>query len=186
MKHMMALLLMCFILCGCKSDTGEMEKVLIMRQELLRAESCTFDAKVTADYPDKVCTFLLRCHGDKEGNVTFTVLEPESISDISGKISESGGDLTFDDTVLAFEPLVNGTISPVIAPWLMLRSFRGGYISQCAQTEIGTRVDIDDTYADANLRFEILLDDRGYPAQAEQYYDGRRILTVSVSNFVIV
>ncbi len=186
MKRITALFVMCLFLCGCKSSTKEMDNALRMRQKLLNSQSCKFDAQVTVDYSDKVYTFLVQCHGDREGNVSFKVLEPESIAEISGVISENGGDLTFDDTVLAFETLVNDTITPVVAPWLMLRSLRGGYIRQCAKTESGICIDIDDTYRDTNLRSEILLDAQGCPVQAEMYYDGNRILTVYVTNFVLL
>lgn len=186
MKRIIAVMLFCFMLCGCSSAAVEMDSALSLRQKILSANICSFDAKVTADYAEEVYTFTLRCTADSNGNVSFSVTEPETIAGISGSITDAGGNFSFEDTVLAFETLAVDSVSPVIAPWLFLRSLRSGYISHCSDTDSGIVIDIDDTYRGTNLHTEIFLDREGLPEGAEMYYDGRRILTVSVANFVIL
>lgn len=183
MKRIVAVLAVCFILFGCKQQSNVMDKALLMRQKLLNANACNFDARVTAEYYDKAFTFLLRCKSDMSGDVYFTVIEPESIENINGHISDKGGSFTFDDTVLAFEPLVDDNVSPVLAPWLLIRSLRSGYISHCTQTDREICLNIDDTFHETNLHSEIRIDEQGSLVGAEIYYEGRRILTIVVSNF---
>ena len=186
MKHIVALLVVCLLLCGCQQDTKEMDIAMATRQNLLNSGSCSFDAQVITEYSDKVFTFLMRCSGKNNGDVSFVVLEPESIAGITGSITETGGNFTFDDTVLAFQTLADDTVSPIIAPWLVLRSLRGGYIRQCAKSTEGICMDVDDTYRGVNLHTTIYLSSGGSPEGAELYYDGRRILTVRVSNFTLL
>lgn len=186
MKRIIALLALCCLLCGCKNESNEMEQAILMRQKLLNANSCSFDAGIKAEYSEKEYSFLLRCNCDKNGDISFIVIEPDSISNISGSISGNGGTFRFDDTVLAFETFANDTLSPIVAPWLMLHSLRGGYINHCASTNEGITLAINDTYRGSNLYMEVVLKKDGIPQGAEMYYEGKRILTVSVSNFEIL
>ena len=186
MKRIAAVLVLCFLLCGCDNAAKEMDIALSLRQKLLHANACSFDAKVTADYTEEAYTFSLHCTGDRHGNVSFSVTEPESIAGISGNITDAGGNFSFEDTVLAFETLADDTVSPVVAPWLFLRCLRSGYIGHCAATDTGMVIDIDDTYRGTNLHTEIFLNSESIPEGAEMYYDGRRILTVFVTNFEIL
>lgn len=159
---------------------------MALRSSLLKASSCTFDASVTADYGDALYEFAMECQADDRGDVTFTVSEPEPVSGITGTISNKGGQLTFDDTALAFDLMADGQVSPVSAPWLFLKTLRGGYLTAAGMEEDLLRLTIDDSYEDDALKLDIWLDEGNLPTRAEVLYGGRRILTLNVTNFQIL
>jgi hypothetical protein len=111
------------------------------------------------------------------------VIDPESISGISGVMDEGKGALTFDEHVLAFSMLADGYISPVSAPWLMIRSLRSGYIRGCGMEEDYIRVIIDDTYEGESIQMDIWLDELQHPTQVDCLWQGRRIISMQVKNF---
>lgn len=161
--------------------------MMAFRASLLSATECRFQATVTADYGDEVYRFTLDCRCDELGNLRFSVLEPDSISGISGTISGEGGKLTFEnDTVLAFETLKDGQVTPVTAPWLMMKTLRGGYVTSCGTEENSMRVSVDDSYLDKPLRFDIWFNDEDVPHHAEVLWEDRRILALDVINFEIL
>lgn len=155
-----------------------------MRNRILSAEGCSFQAEITADYGEKIQVFTLSCEMDKQGNLTFTVVAPDTISGISGSITEFGGGLKFDATTLAFPLLADGQLSPVSTPWILMRALRSGYIESCGQDDDLFRATIHDSYAENALQLEIWFNNAQQPVRGEFIWDGRRILTVVVSNFV--
>lgn len=185
MKRGLALLLVAFILSGCGGD-NQLNRAMAMRERLLAAEGCSFDAEIAADYGDKVYTFSVTCQADKEGTLRFTVNAPESISGITGEISGSGGKLTFDSCALAFELLADGQVSPISAPWLLVHTLRGGYLTSCGMDGENLCVSIDDSYEEDALHLDIWLDSQDLPAYAEILWQGRRILSLTVKNFALL
>ena len=174
------------LLSGCAGANGEMQRALGLRETLLAAEGCTFQATVTADYGDQVYTFTMLCSADKNGDMTFSVITPESISGVSGRITQSGGRLTFDDTALAFSPLAEGEISPVTAPWLFLRTLRSGYIRACGKDGDSLQVTVDDSYEADALQLDIWLSSADVPQRAQVLWHGRRVLSLGIENFDFV
>jgi hypothetical protein len=153
-----------------------------MRQRLQGA-ACTFDCTVTADYGEKIHVFSMRCAADLSGDMTFEVVSPESISGITGVVSNDKGKLTFDDKALAFELLADGQFSPVSAPWILIRTLRGGYLTSCTETDYGMLLCIDDSYDSDPLRLDVRMDKDGNPISAEILWQGRRILSMEIENF---
>ena len=183
MKRLLSLLLIIFAFSGCSVQQSDMEQALKLRQKIIIADGCTFTAVVTADYIDQVHIFTLACKANNAGDVTFEVLEPETISGITGTIFSDGGKLTFDNTVLAFEHLVDGQFSPVCASWVLIRALRGGYLSACGRDGNYTKVLVDDSYQDDAMHLEIWLDKENLPVRAEILWKGRRILSLEVKDF---
>ncbi len=183
MKRLFSFVLIIIMLTGCSSQQSDMEHALKLRQQLTSADDCSFTAVITADYIDQVHMFTLACTANNVGDITFEVLEPESISGITGRISSDGGKLTFDDTVLAFEHLADGQFSPVSASWVLIRALRSGYLSACGRDGNYTKVLIDDSYNDDTLHLDIWLDGDHLPARAEILWQGRRILSLEIKNF---
>ena len=138
-----------------------------LRFKVLAAETVSFDAQITADYGDKVHTFSMSCQGDSLGNLNFTVTEPESISGITGRIDQKGGALTFDDTALHFDLMADEALSPVSAPWILLKTLRSGYLTSACREEGKIRLTIDDSYEDDALTLDIRLDGNNLPEWAE-------------------
>lgn len=179
MKRLLAIVLCALLLSGC----GEQELDIVMQVRENIKSGCSFSAQITADYGEQIYTFSMDCQADELGNMTFTVTHPQTISGITGRITDEGGQLTFDDQALAFEMMADGQITPVSASWILVRTLRGGYLKSCAQTDDGYYAIIDDSYEEDALQLDIWLDPEGVPQSAEILWDGRRILSIAVSQF---
>lgn len=186
MKRIGALLLALVLLTGCTGHRKELDRVMTLRAKLLGSISCTFDAEITADYGDAIHTFAMECQGDNLGNLLFRVTAPESISGITGEFTGGEGKLTFDDSALAFPLLADDQVTPVSGPWIFLKTLMGGYLTSCGQDGDYLRVTIDDSYEEDALRLDIWLNGEDVPVLGEIYYDGRRIVTLKITNFVIL
>ena len=174
------------LLFGCVKNSGEIGGAIAMRQKLLSANGCAFKATVNADYGDKIFSFTMQCEADKVGDVTFSVVAPDEIAGISGKITEIGGHLTFDDKALAFAPIADGQVTPVTAPWLLVKTLRSGYISSCGKDGDHIYMQIDDSYAQQALHLDIWTDKSFEPIRGEILWMGKRILTILVEDFEIM
>lgn len=186
MKKAVALALAMLLLTGCSSGHQAIDRALDLRGRLLGGSGCSFTAKITADHGDSVQYFTVDCKGDDRGELEFTVKSPETIAGIQGSISEDGGKLTFDDVALAFPLLTQEQISPVSAPWIFLRTLRGGYLTSAGEDDGLLRVTIDDTYEEDALQLDIWLNGENMPVRAEILYDGVRILSLEVEQFQIL
>ena len=185
MKRILSCICLVVLLSGCAGNQGEMDRAMALRSALLAGE-LQFQAQVTADYGQELYEFSVDCQVDKTGKLSFSVAAPESISGITGEISASGGALKFDETALAFPFLADGQITPVAAPWVLMNTLRSGYLTSCG-TEGGIlRISLDDSYEDDALHVDVWLDQQDMPARAEILWQGRRILSIHVSNFHIV
>lgn len=185
MKRAALLVFFLVILSGCSSENRELERGMALRDKLLSSNGCSFDAAITADYGDKLYEFDMACQGDAQGNLSFTVTEPETIAGITGTVSDTGGRLTFDDTALQFNLMADDQLSPVSAPWIFLKTLRSGYLTSAGMEGEALRLTIDDSYEDDALQLDIWVDGNDVPVRAEILYDGRRILSLAVTNFVI-
>lgn len=186
MKKVGVLFLFLFLVSGCTKAPREIERGMMLRSALLQGKGCTFDADITADYGDRIYHFTLKCQGNADGDLKFTVTVPETIAGITGEISDEGGKLTFDDVALQFDAMTDDQISPVTAPWIFLKSLRSGYLSSAGTEEGMLRLTIDDSYDDDALHLDIWIDPRNKPIAAEILYDGERILSLKIDNFTIV
>ena len=174
------------ILTGCTGKSNEMDRCMALRARLLACENYSFDAGITADYGDELQSFSLRCQGKSDGTLGFQVLEPESISGITGCFDAGKGALTFDNVAVYFPPLADEQVSPVSGPWVMMKALLGGYLTACTMEGDLLRLTIDDSYEDDALQLDIWLDGEDNPVRAEIIYDDRRILTMDIESFGIV
>lgn len=184
MKRILCLIIIFFLLTGCKGEDS-LDRAMALRQTL-NEQGCSFDAEVKADYGDIQRSFRLHCAADPEGNVDFSVLQPESIAGITGTISPAEGKLTFDDHAVAFELMAGGQLSPVSGPWVMLRTLRGGYLSSSSDEDGLYHISIDDSYEAQTLRLEVWVDEQNCITYCEIYWQGRRLLSMNVENFTYV
>lgn len=185
MRKVLALILTVLLLTGCSGTPKEMDRAIALRTRLLQASSCTFDAEVTADYGDKLYVFSMNCTADSNGDLVFRVTAPESISGITGQISLQGGALTFDKTALHFDLLADDQLSPVSAPWVLMKALRGGYMTSAGMEDGLLRLSVDDSYEDDAFNLDVWLDDTDVPKSADICYDGKRILSIRMENLVI-
>lgn len=185
MKRILCIVCLLALLCGCTGHQDAMEEVLALRAALL-SQGVSFDAVVTADYGDRTYQFALGCQSDSQGELKFQVLRPETIAGISGTVSAAGGKLTFDNQALAFSLLADGQISPVSAPWILMHTLRGGYLTSCTKEGDGIRVSIDDSYEEDALHLDIWLDANNNPVRGEILWQGRRILSMQIETFAFL
>lgn len=183
MKRWLAMLAITLMLCGCGSENRELSRGLAFREKLLASQGCNFTAAITADYADAVHSFTLDCHMDSTGAVAFTVTAPESIAGITGSLSAQGGKLTFDGKALAFDMLAEETVSPVSGPWVLMQALRGGYLRACGMDGENLRMTCDASYDEDALQVDIWLDAADAPIRGEVLWEGRRVLSMDVSNF---
>ena len=186
MRKLLCVFGVLFFFAGCSKEDPYLMRGLALREKLLNTEKCSFSANITADYGDKFYTFTMQCYADKDGNIKFTVVKPDSISGISGALSAIGGKLTFNDTALSFPLLADGEVSPVSAPWLLIHTLRSGYLTSCCAEEGGVRLTIHDSYEEDALQLDIWLDSHDLPVNAEILWQGRRVLSLSVEDFTFV
>lgn len=186
MKRIIALVIILATLNGCSFPDSGLDAAMKLREQALRASNCSFQTTVTADYSEKLYTFGMLCTFDGKGDMTFEVIQPETISGIKGSVSNEGGKLTFDDKALLFEPLIDGLISPVSAPWVFYRTLLGGYINGCSESENGYYIQFDDSYKDDSLQLNLWTDRDVVPCDLEIIWQGRRILSMKIENFTFL
>lgn len=186
MKKAGLIFVLLLVLTGCSQGPSELQQGLALRSKLSQASSITFHADITADYGQTVHNFSMACQSDSLGNLTFTVTAPETISGITGTVSQEGGKLTFEDTALQFDTLAEDQVTPVTAPWILVKTLLGGYLTSACTEEGAVRLSIDDRYEEDALHLDIWLDEESLPSRADIFYDDRRILSLTVKNFTIV
>lgn len=186
MKRALCCLLLTVLLAGCAKQSDGLDRALAIRKKLETAQGCTFRVEISADYGSEVFTFAMDCTADSAGAVQFSVTAPDSIAGITGTLDAEGGRLTFDGQALAFPLLADGQLGPVSAPWLLLQTLRGGYLTSCADLGDGLLLSIDDSYEEGALKLSIALDGADIPVSAEVSWQGRRILTLRVENFTFL
>lgn len=179
---LISILCVVFLFSGCKNTNSLLGNAVAIRERIAKSNGCSFQSEITADYGEKLYTFTMDCQVDKEGNMTFAVTQPETLAGITGKVDTSGGAITFDDKVLAFQTIADDQVTPVTAPWLLIRTLRSGYLRDATDTESGYRISVDDSYEADALRLNINIE-KELPVSGEIYWKGRRVLTLTVENF---
>lgn len=183
MKRIACIYLVLILLCGCSSGDSQMDTALKMRKTLLESSGCAFTAVVCADFTGSTYTFSLDCNASAEGDLSFSVSDPDTIAGISGTVSGEGGTLCFDEEVLAFETIAQGRLTPVSAPWVLVKTLRSGYISACGEDGEYIRLRIDDSYAEDALQLDIWIDRQNCPVRADIYWQQQRLIAMDVRNF---
>ena len=82
--------------------------------------------------------------------------------------------------------MADDQISPISAPWILLKTLRSGYLRAAGMEEGYLRLTIDDTYEEDALQLDIWLGEGDLPVRCEMLYGDRRILSLNVSNFQIL
>ncbi len=181
MRKVIVLVVM-VLLCGCSPQDSLMDSAMALRARLQQQEA-EFDALITADYGDKLHSFTVACRLHTDGSVDFAVQAPDVIAGISGSVSGSGGALKFEEQALTFPLLADGQVTPVSGPWIFMNTLRSGYMTSAGREGEYLRLAVDDSYQDDALHMDIWLDGGNIPARGEILWQGRRILSVTVTNF---
>ena len=180
-----ALFLACvFCLFGC-TISQEQQMLGALRSALERADKCEFDAEITAMYDRSISNFTLRCKFDDK-SFAFSVLAPESIVGISGTVDSSGGKLIYDDVILPVQPLVDGILSPVCAPWVLYRCMTDGLVRMVSNEQSGNVYVFDDAIRGESIQVELLLSEDNLPISAEIFWQNRCVIRIALKNFDIM
>lgn len=186
MKRFCAAVLILVLFSGCGKKNSELDDAIRFRDGLLNGKECTFNAEITANYGDEIHSFSMEVSSDEKGDAAFCVTEPEVISGIMGTIRQSGAELTFDETILAFPMLAEGQLAPVIAPWIFIKALRSGYISSVGMDGDLIRLSLLDSYEDESLMLDVWFDEEWKPVRGEILFKDKKILTLLLENFTIV
>lgn len=186
MKRLAAITAFIFMLVGCSGKSKALDRAMALRERVLNAASCSFNAEITADYGDRLYSFSVLCRWDAQGDLYFEVVAPETISGISGCTAQSGGTLSFDETVLYFDLMAEDQLSPVSAPWVLMKTLSGGYLTSAGMDGELLRVTIDDSYQRDALKVDIWINRDDQVERGEILHNGRKILTLNVTDFQIV
>ena len=179
MKRFLPLLL---VFClGCSARDPAMEEALALRSRCLSG-NVSFEAEVRADYITNIECFTLDCTFDENGEMSFRVSEPDDIEGIRGTVAGTEGTVVFDDVVLGYPLLAEGRLSPLAAPWVLVKALREGCIIAVGREGEMLHLTIDDSYADNALTLDIWLED-GKVEEAEIAWEGRRCVTMTVEDF---
>ena len=185
MKRLFTVFTAVFCLVGCSSKNSYMDELYQFRNDLLQSKDVSFEAEITADYGKEYYIFQVACNGDELGNLDFEVISPDTISGIQGNISREDGFLTFDNYVLAFDTMAEDRLTPVTAPWVVLKALRTGYITSCGRKDTGYSAVIRDTYEDDYLSIDLLFQG-DMPVYAEVFWNDARIISMNIINFSYV
>lgn len=187
MRRVISLLIvLCFLLAGCSHGSEGVERGIALRDKLLSCKACKFSTELTADFGEKQYCFTLECSAKSDGEVSFSVIAPDSIAGISGKIDDRSGTLSFDDTVLAFPLIADGEIAPITAPWLFWKALLGGYIRAAGEDGEFIRITIDDSFNGENIQVDVWTDKDNVPVSAEIGWQGRVLLFLKITEFQIL
>ena len=182
MRRILSLILLVCLLTGCKGEESLIAQAISFRGELISRGGCSFLAKITADYGEDVQQFSLNCEADRDGRVSFSVTEPESIGGISGSIEGEDGLITYDGLQLAFPLLVSEQISPVSAPALTMKCWIGEYILSAGMSDGIYRVSYEKKINGKDLLIDTYFE-KDIPISAELCYNGYRIIRIEIMNF---
>ncbi len=182
MKRIFAAITAIFLLCGCRADQSAMDRGISFRDKLLSQE-CSFQAQIDAYYSDALYSATVNCQMYRNGKMDFTVLSPESISDIKGTVDAEKGQLVFEDAVIAFPLLADGQVSPITGPWVMLKALRSGFLNGAGKDGELLQLSLDDSYGENPLHVNVWLDGSDMPVNADIYWNERRVLSIKVTQF---
>lgn len=174
--------LLCLLLSGCSSEESVVAGAIEFRAALVQAGGCSFQAEIQADFGQTVETFAVDCQADSDGNTELTVLEPETLKDITAKVNADSGMVTYDGMAMEFGVLADGNVIPAAAPALVVRCWSSEYIAS-AGTEDGLyRVTYEKDYEEKMLTVDTWFKN-DIPISAEVCYNGQRVLKLTITEY---
>lgn len=177
------MLLVClFLFCGCGKEDSHLSQGIAFRSKLVERGGCSFQAEITADYGSDILRFCLKCEADGQGNVGFTLTEPETLSGISGSIREGGGEITYDGMIVDFGLLLQDAVAPAAAPAILINSWISGYILWGGKDGDTYQMCCEQVTEGRTLEVESFFKNE-LPFYAEVCYNGSRIMEIQINDF---
>ena len=170
------------LLCACAGKQADpAQQALDFRQALLE-NGCSFEAEITADFEDYVCSFTLLCEDSPDGGMQMRILAPETLAGISARVEGEQAKLVFDDTEAAFGTLSEPGISPMAAPARLAQAWRSGYIRFSGAEDGTLHVTYLCGYGEDEIRVDTWFSDSA-PMRAELSCDGHTTVQIDVTDF---
>lgn len=182
MRRVLLVVFLCLLCVGCADEKRALSSAIAFRTELINAKGCSFNARITADFEDRVELFMLQCTADSEGKFSFCVLEPETLKDICATVSEDGGTLTYDGMAMDFGLLADGNVIPAAAPALVFAAWRSDYISSGGTEENYYRATYERDFDSKKLIVDTWFEKR-LPISAQICYNDHCIIQMEITDF---
>lgn len=126
---------LCLLLSGCAAaGMREKEEFLRLRTELIARDAVSLRAEVTADYGERVYTYLLQYRGGDSGG-QITVEEPALIRNVEALLDGGKVTLRYDGAVLDTGAVV-GEYSPLQLFPLLVQCWKTGNVRECWQEQL--------------------------------------------------
>lgn len=177
------LLALLLLLGGCAAPSAPMELATDFRAQLCNAGGCSFQAEITAEYETYHTTFTLQCGYDTQTQqLTFSLLAPASIQDISGCVSADRKTVNFDNVSLQMPLLAAQQLAPVALPQVLAQSWASAYIAAAGSEQDYYVILYQNGYEAEALQVETWFSD-GKPVYAAVWYEDVSQAGVKISNF---
>lgn len=188
-KRLLFLPMMLLLLTGCgggqEGKTGAEALAVAIRGEYMAMTAYSLQAKVNADYGQRVYDFTLSVTSDGE-ETTVVIQEPEMLAGVTARMDGDEGTLEYEDLSLGTGFLDGESLSPVSALPTLVEAARTQYIDRCTLADGVLEVHCADPEEDAGTGREVTL---WFDAQThaltggEISQDGRRVITCEITEF---
>lgn len=182
---MMSLLLLAGCAGGGREPTGE-DLALVIQKEFSRMTGCSCHLDLSADYGDKVFDCALDVTYDTAAGAELKLVEPEIARGVTARIARGEASLSYGTFSLDIGPLTGEGLSPLEAVPALWSQIARGYID-AAELEEGTLAVTyrrGDDPPGVGLESQVTFDAQSHvPLTGELYSDGKRVVTVAVSDF---
>ena len=188
-KRLLFLPMMLLLLTGCgggqEGKTGAEALAVAIRGEYMAMTAYSLQAKVNADYGQRVYDFTLSVTSDGE-ETTVVIQEPEMLAGVTARMDGDEGTLEYEDLSLETGFLDGESLSPVSALPTLVEAARTQYIDRCTLADGVLEVHCADPEEDAGTGREVTL---WFDAQThaltggEIRQDGRRVITCEITEF---
>lgn len=188
-KRLLFLPMMLLLLTGCgggqEGKTGAEALAVAIRGEYMAMTAYSLQAKVNADYGQRVYDFTLSVTSDGE-ETTVVIQEPEMLAGVTARMDGDEGTLEYEDLSLETGFLDGESLSPVSALPTLVEAARTQYIDRCTLADGVLEVHCADPEEDAGTGREVTL---YFDAQThaltggEISQDGRRVITCEITEF---
>ena len=164
------------LLTGCGARRNA-ERWKSFAEAVEAAEHIAFHAEITALWEDAAASFAADVERTKD-ETAITLTAPETVSGITVRAKDGKTAVEFDGVILSLDAGRSETLSPCGAPQRMLAALTQGTMEYCASSSAAF------TGPDGESA-TLWRDETGALTGAEITRDGRKILTLEITDWVM-
>ena len=170
------------LLTGCSGREDHLQPALDFRASLLQSGGCSFSCDVVADQGERCYQFSLDC-GYRNGVGSLTLTAPKTVAGISAQVSDRSKGLEFEGVSLELGQLANGSVAPLSVPWLLGSAWESDFLESAGNDGAYYLATYLKDYEDEELTIQTWFE-KQIPVFAEISYDGRRVLAITIRDFL--